>query len=234
MRIFCVREVLKKTGYIQAAHKWGLPGVTCHVCGSTWGNIGLDYPSVDLSAFPENERFVDPWPVPLATFEELKKIIKNAFPRLEQLKPGTSFGPLFGKATGKLDGFVWNMPWALLITGDAQNKLKRFDLSLPRAVSPILKFKKEPQEIFEYEILPRGILLNGIYPPEYPRFCTACGRDGATMPEKLLVDVSSLPKDLDMFRLSNFSTVILVTERLVEAVKELGINGAFFQEVDLA
>lgn len=233
MKIFEMTEKRGRAGYVQAAHKWGLPGVQCHVCGSTWGNIGLEYPTVDLSDFPENRRLLDRWPVSLAMFEELKGVIQNAFPHLDQLEPGTSFGPLVGTATGKLNGFVWNMPWTLLITGDALDKLNGFDLSLPRTVAPILTFKNESQKVFEFEVLPSGILNNAIYPPEHPRICDACGRIGATKPDNLILDGSSIPDDLDIFRLSNFTTLIMVTERFVKAVRELGINGAFFQEVQL-
>lgn len=235
MKIFHIKEDLSRNrvGYVDAVHKWGLPGVSCPVCKQIWAGTGLEYPTIDLSSLRERKLFEKPRVEPLHEVEEMKKILKRAFPNIGKIGPGTLLGQMVGKSTGHLNDFVWHNPWTLLITIDALTKLQSYELSLPVTVAPALKFNTKQQEIYEFEICPRGILLNGIYKIGEIKICPGCDRDSATMPERLIVDGSSLPKNLDMFRLSNFATVILVTEPFVEAVKDLNIRGAVFQEIEV-
>ena len=51
------------------------------------------------------------------------------------------------------------------------------------------------------------------------------------MPHEILVEKETIPIDLDIFRLTNFSTIIVITERLVEAAKRLQLKGAIFNEI---
>lgn len=233
MNIYCVREILQTDGEITGSHRWGLPGVECPVCRQTWASSGLEYPSIDLSDLPEEPLFREPRAESHEEFLRLKDVIREAFPLLKKLRPGTSFGPLVGQAKGKFSSFVWNMPWTLILTVEALRGLRSKELSIPVQVPPILKARGKAPEIFELEIHPYGKLLNGVYPPKDLRFCYACGRDAATMPQRLVVEYSSIPQGIDLFRLSNFTTLILATERFVESVGELNIEGAFFEVVDL-
>ncbi len=62
-----------------------------------------------------------------------------------------------------------------------------------------LRFRqKNPPELLELEVLPRG--------------------------EEPILEAASLPQDLDLFRLSDFTTVLVGTERFVEAVRRLGFE----------
>ena len=233
MNLYCVREILQDNGEIHGSHRWGLPGVRCPVCHQTWSNTGLEYPSIDLSDLPEEPLFREPRAESLEEFLRLKDLIRSAFPLVKKLRPGTSFGPLVGEVKGEFSGFVWNMPWTLMLTGEALRGLRSKKLFIPIQVPPILKVRGKAPEIFELEIPPCGKLLNGVYPPEDLRYCYACGRDAATMPPRLIVEYSSIPQETDLFRLSNFTTLILATERFVKAVGDLNIAGAFFEAVDL-
>ncbi len=58
--------------------------------------------------------------------------------------------------------------------------------------------------------------------------CPQCEQDSFRLPEELLLDAASLPTDTDLFRLSDFETVFIGTERLVEAVRRLDL-----EEVDM-
>lgn len=232
MKIYCVREILRDNGEIHGSHRWGLPGVTCPVCHETWAGSGLEYPSIDLSELPEEALFREARRESLKEYLRLKDMITKAFPSIKKLKPGTSFGPLVGRTIGEISGFVWNLPWTVTLTGEALRGLKSRKLSLPVGVPPILEANNKSPELFELELLPYGKLLNGIYPPGLG-FCYACGRDAATMPQRLVVEYSSIPQEIDLFRLSNFTTLILATERFVESVGALNIEGAFFEVVDL-
>jgi uncharacterized double-CXXCG motif protein len=233
--MYCLREDLNKAypGHIGAAHRWGLPGVSCPVCGQTWSNVGLAYPAIDLSAYRQKDILEDGWPVSPGEINRLEKEVREFSPEIENepLKPGTAFGPLVGKSSGRLEGFIWNMPWTLLIDVDSLRKLESFGLSLPETVPPVLRFRGAAPELVEFQILARGRLLNGVHDGTWPRFCPGCEREGVSMPDNLIVERDSLPTGMDVFRLSNFTTVILVTERFKDAVTDSDIKGALFEEV---
>jgi hypothetical protein len=48
------------------------------------------------------------------------------------------------------------------------------------------------------------------------------------MPSSPLLDLSSLPTHLDLFRLVDFSTVIVCTERFVNTCQRLKVDGVTF------
>jgi uncharacterized double-CXXCG motif protein len=233
MKIFRIQEDKdrKSSGFIDAAHKWGLPGVSCPVCGQIWAGTGFEYPTIDLSFLPEKHLFEEPRVVSLRELEKMKEILEKAFPRLRKIGPGTLLGQMVGRSSGELDGFVWHNPWTLLVTGDALRQLSKYELSLPSTATPDLKFMASSTEIFEWEILPFGTLLNGVYNPGETKICPACRRDSATIPARLVVEKGSLTGIPDIFRLSNFATVIIVTERFLNAVKTSNIPGSRFSEV---
>ncbi len=218
-------------GYIDAGHKWGLPGVDCSACKSIWSTVGLEYPSVDLTGLPDERLYRMPRLEPLEIYLDLRKNIANAFPKLPLLAPGTQFGPSVGKAFGNLDGFVWRAWWTVCLESSALEDLKTSGLCLPRTVRAELKFKKEEREIFEFDLPLRGALANPVYDGIQLDYCTACGRNSATIPDEILIDRDSLPADLDIFRVRNFTTIILVTEKFVDAIKTYDIKGAVFEEV---
>jgi uncharacterized double-CXXCG motif protein len=192
----------------------------------------LEYPSIDLSDLPEEQLFREPRAESLEEYLRLKDVIIKAFPSIKKLRPGSSFGPLVGHTRGDLSGFVWNLPWTVILTGEALRALQSRKLSLPVGVPPILEAKNKSPELFELELFPYGKLLNGVYAPDDLRQCYACGRDAATMPPRLVIEYASIPREMDLFRLGNFPTVVLASERFVESVGELNIEGAFFEAVD--
>jgi uncharacterized double-CXXCG motif protein len=234
MKMFEIREdqFRKKAGYIDAGHKWGLPGVICPVCKSTWATISLEYPGVDLTDFADKKLYRKARPEPLSEFLRLRQKIADAFPQLPVLEPGANFGPSVGKAVGgRLDGFVWRAWWTICLEASALEKLKESDLLLPNLVKAELKFKKEEQEVFEFDLPLESKLTNGVYDGIQLKYCDACGRDSSSKPKEMLIDKASIPNDVDIFRVSNFTTIILVTERFVKAVTNLDIKGAVFEEV---
>ncbi|AKQ69837.1 hypothetical protein A176_006749 [Myxococcus hansupus] len=46
-----------------------------------------------------------------------------------------------------------------------------------------------------------------------------------------MLDAASLPSDVDIFRLANFTTMIVGTDRFVDAVKRLGLPGLSAEEL---
>lgn len=106
-------------------------------------------------------------------------------------------------------------------------------LNLPELVKPILKFRNAPVVFWEFDIRQHGRLLNGVYPTGELRFCPTCGRNSAIMPGTPLIELDSIPAGVDLFRVSNFQTLLVVTERFAEAVRTAGIKGAEFRVVDV-
>lgn len=81
--------------------------------------------------------------------------------------------------------------------------------------------KKNPPELLEMELLPRGTFHPACL-PERPPPCPKCERDYFKLPEEPILDAATLPQELDLFRLAGFLTLIISTERFVDAVHRLG------------
>jgi hypothetical protein len=50
-------------------------------------------------------------------------------------------------------------------------------------------------------------------------------------PEEPILDATSLPKDVDVFRLTDIESILIGTERFVEAVHHLGLEALVAQEL---
>jgi hypothetical protein len=51
------------------------------------------------------------------------------------------------------------------------------------------------------------------------------------MPEEPVLAAASLPASIDLFRLANFTPMLIASNRLVESVRRLKLDGVLFQEV---
>jgi uncharacterized protein CXXCG len=60
-----------------------------------------------------------------------------------------------------------------------------------------------------------------------------CGRNGFKRPGDLILDAASLPADLDLSRLTDFESTFICTERFVDAVRRLELDGVVFRELPL-
>lgn len=93
------------TGDIDGSHKWGLPGVlACPACQATWGDNSRAYPSVDLTALPQSASFEEARAEPIEEYERLCDLVRHPLPPGAELGPGTSLGPLVGRAQGRFGG----------------------------------------------------------------------------------------------------------------------------------
>ena len=235
MRLFSLNEKPRRdVGRADTTHEWGLPGVECSACGCTWGTTGLEYPAIDLESLPNNGGYCDPWPVSVPLYQELERAIFNSFPQLNVLLPGAQFGASVGKAYGELDGFVWGAWWTTLMEEDALEKLRECDLLLPPTVEAELHFTnpRQSKRIFEFDLPLTARLANGIYDPDEVRLCSVCRRDSASMPARPVIQTDPSGTNPDIFRVANFTTLIVVSEKFVDAVSRLGIDGAAFGELD--
>jgi uncharacterized double-CXXCG motif protein len=141
---------------------------------------------------------------------------------------------LVGTASGSFGAFFFQNPWTLLVRSDALAKLQAESLRGLKGCRTQLRFRqKNPPELLELEIHPHGRLHPDCTPRDRPPPCPMCGRDSFRLPEELLLEAATLPADIDLFRLANFLTVLVCTERLAEAVQRLELNEIVFREVPL-
>jgi uncharacterized double-CXXCG motif protein len=223
------------TGFVDAAHKWGLPGIdNCPACKSTWSSI-LSYPSVDLTPVAALADFEEARAEPIEEYERLRELVRPLLPPGAVLKPGTTFGPSIGKAQGRFGPFVMNYSWVLLVQREALEKLQAEGLRGLKGCRMEVRFRqRNSPELLELAILPVGRLHPDCLPPDCEPPCPRCGRRGVSLPKSLLLDATTLPSDLDLFRLEDHSTVIVCTERFVDACRRLGLDGLVFLPAPVA
>ncbi|NMO20859.1 hypothetical protein HPC49_30085 [Pyxidicoccus fallax] len=222
----------QKGGY-NAAHKWGLPGVSCPDCKATWAGSGLDYPAVDLSGHSVAKKLSKAYlEEDFEEFERLREQVRALLPPGHPLLPGTTFGPLVGKARGPFSALIHQSPGTLLIQPDALELLQREGLRGLRGCRTEMRFSpKGIPEMLNLHIEPSGLLHSDCIPRGTPPPCPKCGRHGFRLPDEPILDAASLPDDLDLFRLRNFATLLIVTERFKAAVERHGLDGLTLREL---
>ena len=217
------------TGDVDAAHKWQLPNIICPSCGATWGSSCKAYPSVDLTPVAALADFEEARPEPAEEYEKLCGWVRPLLPPGATLQPGAAFGPLVGRAQGRFGSLVSPYPWWLLTQREALEKLQAEGLRGLKGCRTQLRFRqRNSPELLELELLPVGRAHADCLPPGGKPPCARCGRRGLTLPDNLLLDAATLPSDLDVFRLEDFPTVIVCTERFVDACQRLGLDGVIF------
>ncbi len=220
------------TGDLDARHKWGgLPGLHCAECGATWAGSATAYPSLDLSALPERGDYEKPRPEPFEEFVRLRERVRRLVPPGGQLLPGAEFGPLVGTATGTFSPLFLPFVRTKLVSREALEQLQAAGVRGLRAFPTELRFRqKNHPELLELEILAHG-KLHADCTPQRPPPCPRCGWDDFIFPDEPLLDAASLPTHTDLFRLSDFETVLIGTERLVEALRRLKLEEVDIREV---
>jgi len=194
MKLYKIAERnIPEDASIEAAHCWSLPGVTCDLCAATWANTGLAYPQVDLSRLPDTDPYLDPWPVPVHRFQELRDEIIPLLPNGAIILPGTESGPFHGTFRGAPGPFVWLNPWTLLASSAAIRTLRSKGTGMPSAVRAKLRSEAGmAADLFEIAITPHGRLAPSCVAAGSGSFCERCGRRGITKPEVLMISRVSL------------------------------------------
>ena len=219
------------TGHIEGTHKWGLPGVrNCPACKATWGSDIRAYPSVDLTPVAALANFEDPRSESIEEYERRCELVRPLLPPGALLQPGSALGPLVGRAQGRFGALMAPSSWSLLMQRETLEKLQAEGLRGLKGCHAQLRFRqRNSPELLELELLPVGRLHPDCLPPDRKPPCARCGRRGLTRPNDMLLDSATLPSHLDLFRLEDFSTVIVCTERFVEACRRLSLDGVTFQ-----
>jgi uncharacterized double-CXXCG motif protein len=221
------------SGTYLASHRWHLPGTTCPACHATWGSDTESWPCVDLSELDEEDLLAEPrLEEDYSAFERLREKVRPRVPESALLRPGTALGPLVGQARGHFGDLVMQYPWTLLMRQQALEGLRAEGIRGLVGAATALRFRqKDAPRLVELQLEPRGRLHPECLPVPLPARCYRCGRWGIKLPEAPVLDAVTLPEHLDLFRLSDFPTVILGSERFVEAVWRLGYQEVEFHEV---
>jgi uncharacterized double-CXXCG motif protein len=178
---------------------------------------------VDLSHLPDQEKYSARVEKDYSEFERLLEQVRALVPPGAPLEPGTEFGPLVGAARGKFGPLCLYPSWTLLSGPEPLARLTAEGLQGLKGCRTELRFrKKNPPELLEMELLLHGHLHRDCLPPDLPPACTKCGRQGLKLPDEPILDAATLPSHLDLFRLAGFTTMIIATQRFVEAVRRLG------------
>jgi uncharacterized double-CXXCG motif protein len=190
---------------------------------------------VDLSHLPDQSKYSARLEEDYTEFERLREQVRPLVPSGVPLWPGTQFGPLTGTAQGEFGPFFMYYAWMLLMRRGALERLQAEGVQGLRGYRTELRFRqKNPPELLELELLPRAHVHPDCLPADRPPPCTKCGRKGWKRPDDLILSASSLPHELDVFRLEDFLTAIIASERLVETARRLGYEqDIVFRELPL-
>lgn len=233
----CEDKAPRYTGDLQAAHRWVLPGIEpCTACGLGPAISTAQYPCVDLDQLPQEEqkKLSDPWPVSLAEFIRLRELVRPLAPPDAELEPGTELGPLTGTGSGHFGQLFMQNPWSLYARREALERLKAEGIRGLHGCPLNVRFRvKRPPELMDLQLELRGRFHPDCLPRDREPPCTTCGKDkGYSLPEPPILAAGSLPMDLDVFRLADASSMIIATERLVDAVDRLELDGVLFRELE--
>jgi uncharacterized double-CXXCG motif protein len=222
------------TGSVDASHQWGLPGVRdCPACKETWGDNSRAYPSVDLTPVASLADFENAWPKPVEEYERMCELVRPLLPKGALLNAGAAFGPLAGKAQGRFGPLFTDFSEILLIQREALDKLQAEGLQGLKGCPTALRFRqRNSPALLELELLPVGRLHPDCLPPNAPPPCARCGRVMTPLPKLPILDASTLPEHLDLFRLEDYSNVNICNGRFVEACQRLGLDGVAFQPLE--
>ncbi|NNB86710.1 SitI6 family double-CXXCG motif immunity protein [Corallococcus exiguus] len=234
MKFFRLRpaEGPRFTGFLDGVHQWGLPGGLCPVCEASPGGLGEAYPSVDLSGWRHRRELAEARQVPLEEYERLRELLRPHTPPGALLLPDAEFGILRAKASGRWGALHLPYAWLLVMQREALVRVRGAGFDLLASDMDLHFRGKTPRvELVEIELHPRGRLHDGCFPGGRERPCERCGRQGDRLPGAPVLDGRTLPTDMDLFRLSDYTTVIIANERFVDAMTRLEMEGVVFKEL---
>lgn len=238
MHYFIVRgdNPSEYTGFIEGRYQWGLPGVdTCPACKSTWADVCRTYPSVDLAPVAALANFEDPSAEPIEEYERMRELARPLCPPGALLEPGNCLGPFVGRAQGRFGQLAAPDPWLLLVQREALEKLEAKGLRGLKGCPTQLRFRqRNAPELLELELLSAGRLHPDCLPPNQEPPCPRCGRFGIRKPKNPLLDASTIPEHVDVFRMEDMSTMIVCTKPFADACKRLGLDGVVFNPVPVS
>jgi uncharacterized double-CXXCG motif protein len=233
MKLFEVRATSERavpSRKIDARHAFALPGVRCDTCGRTWAVTGVEYPTVDVRQW--REAMSTRHPVSVAEFRAMANHVASLTNSDLYLPPGTTLGPLEGTIHDNSTDVEWLTPWTILLSGSAISKLASESIILQTAAAGLRRKDKTlwPESIHELELRPAGGLLRE--EAEVP-VCEVCGYRKLTWPDHIVVNASTVPVGVQIFRVHDLPTLILASEQFVNAARALRLPNLVFLPVDV-
>jgi uncharacterized double-CXXCG motif protein len=205
---------------VEAVHECSFPGVSCDACGQTWAQTGIGYPTLAgiCRVLPKR-----PTPLPIDQFLALKRDVQSLVRPDTVIAPGVGFGPLRGRIGDTPSSVQWATPWTLLVADDVLIALGERGVRLPRTAPAILRHARGTvTHLHELELEPRGTTTAA--EQQRATTCTRCGRTGVRWPDDVVLVASSLDEELDVFRLGDMTTMIVASERFMEALQACGLH----------
>jgi uncharacterized double-CXXCG motif protein len=177
--------------------------------------------------------FETPRAEPIEEYERLCELVRPLLPLGAQVEPGAGFGPFEGKAQGRFGPLFTDFSEVLLVQRETLNKLQAEGLRGLKGCPTALRFRqRNSPELLELELLPVGRLHPDCLPPHPQPACPRCGRLNHPLPKHPILDAATLPEQLDLFRLEDYSNLNICTGRFVEACQRLGLDGVVFQPLE--
>ncbi len=228
-----LNDLIGRNYYVDGTHKWSLPGVTCPSCRRYWGAIGVTYPSVDLAQIQNEVEYRKPRNVALSEFHRMQENVHALFGKNYYLPPGTELGCFEGKIKGLPQDFIWLNSWTLLVMKNAWERLTDSPLNLPPTTASQLR----SLDRLSLEILEPELALSGdIILPERDKReaqCVVCGYKFLKLPNKIVLAGKTLITENDIYRCSNFPTLIFATEKFKVVCEGLKIQDVSFQKIEI-
>lgn len=213
--------------YVSAAHRWGLPGLNCPICGPWTSRLPL--PAFDLTGFSREQELRSVWAAKIEEYSKLANELREYLgvrldPRIE-LVPGTYFGPLVGSGKGRKCGQFAYVLGSVLCTVETAELLQSAgvrmvtgpcaELTFAGKLNPrprLVEVHAEPLAKFDH----RKIEFKG-------EECSICGRRAV---DKILEEVliaDSLPTMSDVVRPHIWSGKLFVSDRFRRTVLQAGL-----------
>jgi uncharacterized double-CXXCG motif protein len=194
-----------------------------------------------LSDFPDQERLRRGWSATVDEFErliaDLRQYLGSTLAPQIELRPGTMFGPLNCRGSGRRCGdFAYVLTETTLVTTDCFERLKGAGIRglVPVEANLTVKARTSARpRLLELHVEPRAHLSKSCVERWDPR-CTRCGLGGPRAVRRPLSIVSSsLPSEVDLFRIHEWNTFVLVSDAFRAAVEALQLTNVKFHEVVL-
>jgi uncharacterized double-CXXCG motif protein len=196
--------------------------------------VGLHYPCVEVSNLPEHDKFYEAWPVPFDEFVRLREMVRPLAPKGAILEPGAKFGPMEGSGSGYFGQLYMQNTWSLFARREALERLGAAGIRGLLGCPSRVRFRtRSAPELWELQLELHGRFHPDCLPPDLQPPCSTCGNDPLTLPKKYWLAASSMPEDVDVFRFLDGPGFIFVSERMVDAVKRLELDGVVFRELDV-
>ncbi len=218
-------------------HKWEVPMINCKTFGDIWGDSSIAYPTIDCSKLTNEDDFKKyrrSKRIFLEEFLKLRNQIQHLLSSSLPVPSGTQLGPMLGTTFGQHGDFTWDYSSAVFIHPEALQKLLVAGIKMPTTVKPEIEARgKIPFEHLEIQTEAHALLSERCIKRMRPN-CPACDSSGiSAFIEPDLITKSSIPKNLDLFRMRIRSRFVLATERFFDAVRSLGLTNIVFEPVEV-